>query len=91
MNPWGITDAEAAYMDALCEIGSRKAAARAIGITETAGRERLRHVCLRMAGLSPHARKKLGSTAGRGVHTICACIAWAQWVAANNEQRREAA
>lgn len=76
MNPWGVTDTEAALMDALCEHGSVPEAAEALRITVGAARARLRNACLRMAGHKPHARL---ATALQGVSTITACIRWVQF------------
>lgn len=78
VNPWGITDTEAALMDALCEHGRLEAAADAVGITIHAARSRLRCACLRMAGHKPGARHVV---AVRCAPTIVACIRWAQWTA----------
>ena len=75
MNPWGISDQGAAFMDALCEIGNIPAASEAIGITLDAGRERLRHVRARMAGLKP----KRNGACRLGVSSIRACVLWALW------------
>jgi hypothetical protein len=76
MNPWGVTDTEAAFLDALCEIGTVIGAAKALMISEACARSRLQIACIRMAGDKPAAR---ALTKVARTPTIIACIKWAQW------------
>lgn len=79
VNPWGITDTEAAALDAWCELGSIKAVARALGITASCAQTRVRCARMRLAGHKPHAR--LAGVGAQPMHPIVAAVRWAQWAA----------
>ena len=82
-NHWGVTDTEAALMDALCESGTVPLAAEALRISVASARARLRQVSLRMAGHKPHSRLIVPI---RGIPTIRACLMWQQWTATHAER-----
>lgn len=75
MNPWGITDSEAAFLDALCDLGTLKAASVALGLTPAAGQSRFFTARLRMAGFKSYARNV------RPVPAYRAVSLWATWSA----------
>lgn len=75
-NPWGITDLEAATLDAFCEIGNLKLAARELGISYALAQSRLSTAKYRMNG-----GRKYGRTRTRPLPTLLTCIRWAQWTA----------
>lgn len=78
-NPWGVTDAEASVLDALCETGSLKKVAAELGLSYFCAQTRLRNAKLRMAGAprsGPKARR------AKPLPTLVACIRWARWTAA---------
>lgn len=81
MNPWGITDTEAAFLDALCALWTVPAAARACGITLAAARSRLRCASLRMAGHKPGARFVVQVET---TPTIGVCLQWSEWTRGHN-------
>ena len=82
VNPWGITDDEAAFMDALCELGNVELASDAVSVNVHTGRERLRSVRYAMAGVGKRRKARIGATP---IPAIVACIRWAQWTAEHAE------
>lgn len=69
-NPWGITDREGQSLSAVVELGSTKAAARAMGITEGAIGELVSRAHRRMtdAGAVPFGSR------------ITHYVVWDRWV-----------
>lgn len=66
MNPWGLTDLEAAWMDAMLELYSIKLASAAMGVSLIVGQSRMRN-----------CRRRMGK--GKPLQAIQACIAWHDW------------
>lgn len=85
-NPWGISDDQAAFMDALCELGNVELASDAVNVTVHTGRDRLRAVRYAMAGVSKRRAARVGS---QPVPAIVACIKWSKWTAEHAEQPAE--
>lgn len=76
-NPWGITDLEAAVLDAWCELGSVKAVANALGLTHACVQSRVRGARMRLAGHKPHVR--LAGVGAQPLHPVIAAVRWARW------------
>lgn len=72
-NPWGLTDLEAAWMDAMLELGCIKRASAAMDISLMLGQSRMRS-----------ARRRMGTKA-KPIQTIHACIKWHEWTKSQAE------
>ena len=72
-NPWGLTDIEAAWMDAMLELGCIKSASTALDISLMLGQSRMRS-----------ARRRMGTKA-KPIPAIHACIKWHEWTKSQAE------
>lgn len=72
-SPWRLTDNEAAFMDAFCELGTVKAAALALGVSYACGQTRLRNVKFKMSSRPRSSGPK------RLIPTVRAALLWDRW------------